>query len=74
MYFILIVGFQLLLLQFQMGSAITELSKEREATAGELKRVCELEHQLDCVECRLSIERVAWDDLELEASCHAKEL
>lgn len=57
-----------------MGVAIMKLSEDREATAGKLKRVSELEQQLKLVERRLSVERDTSEELELEASCRAQDL
>lgn len=57
-----------------MGSAIVELSEEREVTTGDLKQDRELEHQLEHVERRMSVERATMDKLELEASRRAQEL
>lgn len=57
-----------------MGTTIVELSEERETTAGELKRVCEFQHNLECAERRLRAKRDARDELDWEASHHPKEL
>lgn len=46
-----------------------ELSEERVTTAGELKRVRELEHHLERAESCLSVERA--DREELDWRCHA---
>lgn len=44
------------------------LSEEKAATASQLKRVHTLEHELEKHECRLSVERVARTELEVEVT------
>lgn len=61
-------------LQLQMGAALVEFSEEREATATKLKRVRELEHQLERAQRWLAIERAFRDELKVETSHRAQEL
>lgn len=55
-----------------MGEAIVNLTEERATTVDKLRRVQELEHQLEEAERCLAMERVAMDDFPVEVADKGK--
>lgn len=57
-----------------MGDTLVQLFEEREVIAAELRRVRELEQQMEQTKRRLVVERDAQHRLEVEASQRSKEI